>query len=1098
MYFKKLEIFGFKSFADKTVLNFEEGVTAVVGPNGCGKSNIFDSIRWVLGEQSIKQLRGSSKEDVIFNGTDKRGPLGFAEVSLTFANENRALPIEYDEVMITRRLFRSGDSEYLLNKVKVRLKDIQELLMGTGIGSEAYSLIQQGKVDKVVSAKPDDRRQIFDEAAGITKYKAKKREALNKLKDTDNNLLRINDITTEVKRQIASVERQANKARKYKDEFEKLKDLEVKIARHEMGSFTERKDKIQEEIDGLIEKDENITKEVEELNTLLTNEINYLGELEEKIGVVHTEEAKFDGEIDLDNRQIGYNDERIENLDTNEGKWSEQKQQLKEKCSLQQEKIEELKTSISSLEGTLGSNDQILLDRKESILSLERHIEEAKEKIRNNEEKLLELTSGQVSIRNDLTDTMKLLQGAIARKRRLDIEHGKVKKENQQIDQKLQNTEFQILTAHGVIEGFKVSKEQESKKLEEFRTSHIALEKEIKEEDKKKMFLISQRDFIEKLNTQYDDIPDPVTQGKFITEVPPDDHHTGIVGKVVSVGKSQEGRKRSFWKRLVGGASTHGEKNLYEIICETKFIELDPQQITSEIEVISKKIEELNAHKDEITLRMKKQIAKIAEIDEKIVEKEKSYSVLLAQKSDILEEVKKLNSELEVLESELAEAQETVDVQKKKEEELNYKLDTVNQDIAWSQNDIKDKREWIAQKSKEREELNVSVAQLVTEIQSEIDRLASQKENVQMFAETLDGWLEEIKKIDDEILGQEPKRQEYSQENENLKGKISGVKQEKDSLRGVISEYEIQKNDVGQRINSVRASVTSLEDQIIKIKQLVHEKKLTEQEVSFSEKSIKERLEQAYKVDLNDDVTSEEGQDLENVETFIFDYQEAKDEKLRLKKRCDSFGNVNLAAMDEYEEMKERFEFLTKQQSDLLEAKSQLMSTITKINRSTRQLFLDTFTKVSEEFRIYFRMLFGGGEANLTLLDTEHVLESGIDIVARPPGKKLQNISLLSGGEKTLTAIALIFAVFKVNPSPFCVLDEIDAALDESNVGRFAYLLKDFSKIAQFIVITHNKKTIANADVMYGITMPETGCSRIVSVKFKEDQKAQEKVAAGV
>jgi len=356
--------------------------------------------------------------------------------------------------------------------------------------------------------------------------------------------------------------------------------------------------------------------------------------------------------------------------------------------------------------------------------------------------------------------------------------------------------------------------------------------------------------------------------------------------------------------------------------------------------------------------------------------------------------------------------------------------------------------------------------------------------------------LEEIKKIDDEVILQANKKEIYGNEIETLKSAINEIETSKESIQKILSDHQVRKEELSVKMEGSRTQMHSLEKEIEHIKQNLHDQELEEQKIGFSAQDIKNRLFQTYKIDYDQEITQEQDQS-DDISSSDAEDDKPKEEEMsvdeltveleKLRKKCDSFGSVNLVAIEEYEELKERFEFLTKQQSDLLEAKSQLMNTIKKINRSTRQMFLDTFTKVSEEFRVYFRALFGGGEAELILLDPENVLESGIEIVAKPPGKKLQNISLLSGGEKTLTAIALIFAVFKVNPSPFCVLDEIDAALDESNIDRFSNLLKEFAKTAQFIVITHNKKTIAHSDVLYGITMPETGISKIVSVKFSDD-----------
>ncbi len=1071
MYFKKLEIFGFKSFADKTVLNFEEGITAIVGPNGCGKSNIFDAIRWVLGEQSVKELRGQDMEDVIFNGTEKKPSLGFAEVSLTLSNEKKMLPIEYDEVTITRRLFRSGESEYLLNKTVVRLKDIAELLMGTGIGAEAYSLIQQGKVDLVVSAKAEDRRQVLDEAAGITKYKSKKREALNKLKDTENNLLRVNDIVIEVKRQIGSIERQANKARKYKEEFEKLKDLEIKIARHQISSFDQEKQKMMQQLQELREKEIQLTKDIEDLNSALTNEVNYLGEIEQKINDVHAEEIKCDGQIDLNNRQLGFNQERLDNIAQSKEKITEQKSQLIKKCREQQEKIESLKEQLVEIQQALELNKTLLKEKQDGLQSLERFTKEAREKIAEHEQKILTLTSQQVNLRNELTDVMKEMQGLLARKRRLEMENVKVVGEKQEVDEKLQTIDYQIRSLEGVISDLETNKSKQGESVETVKSQIVSLDQKINDLEKKKLFLESQKEFIEKLNTQYDDIPDPIVEGKFLTSSQPLEHHTGIIGKVKSVN------------------TLDGEK-LYEILCETKFIELDPQQVSLKIEEIAAEISLLAVQKVQAQTLLESQQKILEQLDEEIALKEKAHTVFDAQKKGVLEDVTKLKGELELIDVELSETNASLETVRKKEEALNFNLDSINQDMQWCKNDIKERQDWISSRIQQKEETIVTIAQLEKEIESSQDKLNSVQENVTMFIESMDAGLEEIKRLDDESLQLDNKGEQIKQENISLNEHIQEIKDKKESLRKVLIDHETQKNEMAQKINSMRENINAYEDDLELAKQTLHTEALKEQQIMFQEQNVKDRLIQTYKINLDELAASQE-----NV-TEEFNFEQANQEIEILRKRCDSFGTVNLVAIEEFDELKQRFEFLTQQQSDLLAAKSQLMDTISKINRSTRQLFMDTFTKVSEEFRIYFRMLFGGGEAQLILLDPENVLESGIEIIARPPGKKLQSISLLSGGEKTLTAIALIFGIFKVNPSPFCVLDEIDAALDESNVGRFSYLLQDFSKIAQFIVITHNKKTISSADVMYGITMPETGVSRIVSVKFSEDKKKEQEPVA--
>lgn len=1089
MYLKKLDIFGFKSFADKTTLNFGSGITAVIGPNGCGKSNVFDAIRWVLGEQSVKELRGSSMEDVIFNGTDKKAPLGFAEVSLTFSNDTRTLPVDYNEVVITRRLFRSGESEYLINKSQVRLKDITEMFMGTGVGAEAYSMIQQGKVDMVVSAKPEDRRIILDEAAGVTKYKAKRREALNKLKATENNLLRINDIVTEIKRQIATCERQAKKARRYKEEFEKLKVLEVRSARCELSNISNNREQLSTLLDEMKQKENELQQELQEFTNLIEHQTTLLEELEDKINQVHGDEIKLDSQIDINSRQIGFNEERIGNIDQTEQRVHDTLAQLEERCRQQREKIGEVGLYLSTLDGEVQKDMQSLQEKKDRLLGIAGSIDQGRNDIKATEEKILNITSEQVGVKNKLTESMKQVQSCLARQRRLEHEQQKVLVEKEQIDLKFSDMCGNIDRVGGVVDELRgdlgrrrevlVTREKEAEELASM----------IEGLERKSISLHSQKEFIEKLTAQYDDIPDPVAEGRLIVNTPPMDHHTGIIGKVREVKEVSSG----YIDALKQSFGNEGQK-LYEIICETKFIELDPMQISLRIEELGEQIRVKILDKDSVVHQIDELRAGIQDVEFQLQERETELSILQAQKDDVVQEVNKLQDELELVKVELDEVVTSLAAYHQAESSLTHQLEVLNQQMHECQMRIKDIQEELQSKTLEREDVTVSIAQLETELHSVEDKKTSHAENLKLFQETLDTSLSEISRLELEKVEIQEKKVEYHKDIEHIKDGIIRLKEEKQSLQGVLTQYRVEKDELTQRVNSLRANVTSYINDIEEIRNTVHSKQMNEQQIEFKEKEIKDRLIQSYKIDLDtvtDDQLDDSGLKKEISSREAMPPEEMRIMIVRLRKRCDSFGSVNLVAIEEFEELKERFEFLTKQQSDLLTAKESLHSTIRKINRETRQMFLNTFTRVSEEFRIYFRMLFGGGEAQLVLLDPENVLESGIDIIARPPGKKCQNISLLSGGEKTLTAIALIFGVFKVNPSPFCILDEIDAALDESNVGRYSYLLKDFSKIAQFIVITHNKKTIESANVLYGITMQETGVSKVVSVKFSDKDKPE-------
>ncbi len=1094
MYLKRLEIFGFKSFAEKTILDFQQGISVIVGPNGCGKSNVFDSVRWVLGEQSVKELRGSSMEDVIFNGTDKKPALGFAEVSLVFSNEKKMLPLEQDEVIVTRRLFRSGESEYLINKNTCRLRDIVEMFLGTGVGAEAYSLIQQGKVDLVVSAKPDDRRQIFDEAAGITKYKAKKKEALSKLKETEDNLVRLNDIVVEVKRQIASIERQAKKAQRYKEDFEQLKGFELVMSSHQMTIFTQEFDTITEALGNFQSREEEDLRQVEEFNRIIEHETGLIEELDEQINEFKSQQIRLDSDIEVNVRQIGFNEERLQNIEETVIRLETDKKAALERCSIHQSKIEEINVQLVFVNESVRTLIVLVEEKRRGLSALMLFIEEANVAIKSLQEDIFSFNAQQVRLKNQLTDNMKRAMEQNARKTRLEHENSKVSQEKSQVIQKFEAVNGAITIVQGELEsqGFVLNQKRQNEV--EIKARLTVCEEKIDELGKSKVFLLSQKDFIDKMQRQYQDNLDPIVEGRFIVPVKPSENQTGIIGKIKSI------------QEVLGG---------FEIIYETKYVELNLANMDDRISAVEAQLA------IEILQRGSLQqsiggLSAIIDVDLKeIQQQEKKLSVLEAQKNDIEMESGKIVGELDLISTEFSQIESVLADLKVQESDLSGQLYNVEGQINLTQEEINIKQQGITRKHQEREDWNMAIVQVEAQLNTLQSQQQNFQENLNLHTQNLERDLSDISRFDNESQETVAKKVRIHEDMVNLQDAIEHLKTKKEILNVQLNQSLGTKAEMTQRLLGIRSNAQAIEDQIIQSKTELHNLQMRQQELQFNQRTLKERLLQTYKIEWDKWVaegsslpqinpvrveTTEQAPDVDQNETILTEnhvlptyapevnYEELSVEIERLKKRCESYGVVNLVAIEEFDELKVRFEFLTKQQSDLLTAREQLMSTIQKINRTTRQMFTDTFARVNEEFKTHFRMLFGGGEAELILLDPENALESGIDIVARPPGKNLQNISLLSGGEKTMTAIALIFGVFKVNPSPFCVLDEIDAALDESNVGRFANLLKEFAKIAQFVVITHNKKTMAIADIMYGVTMQERGVSRIVSVKFNEQQ----------
>ena len=1181
MYLKRLELQGFKSFADKTVLEFMPGITAVIGPNGSGKSNISDAIRWILGEQSMKSLRGAKSLDIIFAGTQNRKSLGFAEGSLVFDNTDGSLPIEYTEVIITRKIYRSGETGYFINKVPCRLKDVLELFMDTGIGKDGYSIIGQGKIDEILSNKSEDRRNIFEEAVGIVKYRTRKQESEKKLERTKLNLLRINDIIAEIETNIEPLKAQSEKAKKYLNLREELKNIEIGLFIYNIEKYKEALEEIvkDEEIyknqcneeEGKLERikylKEELKNQIDEI-TLHIEEMSNIGFQSQK------EIEKLNSDINVANTRIGNNKENSKRYEKEIEELRTRIKELQEEIEQKQEKKNNLKQNKEKFAKELKEKEEELAKITKKLSAKELEIEGYKAQVEANVDKKYELQSEihtkDINFEN-YEKRQKQIKGEIASYiSELDstrLQKDEVSKGFYEINSKRNK----VLSN---LEEINKKKEEADKKIKNYDNLINNYQSEIRVKESKLRFLIEtekeKEGYIKSVKSLLKDCENIKDLGKGmhgvlanVIEVP-EEYQTAIemcLGASLQniVTDTEEDAKKlveHLRKNNLGRASflpitsVRGKKldkikgkgqgvigiasdlikysKKYEQIVTNLLgrtvivdnmetaIKLAKQNsysfriITLEGDIINpsgaitggsvtKKTVNILGRGREIE-KLEKEISKLKEKQAKLEKEKAEYEESI---EDTLELANSLEKELQEMDITYAtEKQKVTSIEEnisKIEQRLN-RLKEENEKIeSEKENNLEDKqklKEEIKTLTEETEKLTKTInefAELNKDNQKYIDDLNFDITNFKISVSSFDESESSIEEIQERI------NLEIENNNKSIKNKelqLEELKQDNFNLEKSIEEITEKIATIKEEVKTSGSKIEELkQDRIEKNKKL----ETQEQEITDKFKVIEDLKAQIVKVDVKktkleediNNIINKMWEEYELTPNAVKDYKKPENVALTqkkvnaLRKDLKELGSVNVDSISEYQKLKERYDFMCDQRIDLEDTMAKLRKIIADMTETMKEQFRTQFAVINKNFGEVFKELFGGGNASLKLEDEENILECGIDINVQPPGKKLQNMMLLSGGEKAFTAIALLFAILKINPAPFCVLDEIEAALDDVNVYRFAEYLKKFSKDTQFLVITHRKGTMEAADTVYGVTMEENGISKLLSMKLK-------------
>ena len=1092
MYLKQLDIVGFKSFADKTRLTFDPGLIAIVGPNGCGKSNVSDAIRWVLGEQRPTALRCSKLVDVVFNGTDLRKPLGLAEVSITFADCEKELGTDYHEVTITRRVYRDGSGEYLINKQPSRLKDVQHLFMGTGIGTSSYSVMAQGQIDAILSSKPEDRRAVFEEAAGITKFKADRKEAIRKIEQTEQNLLREADVLREMKRQIGSLQRQVGKAERYKELRDQLRGLDIYVSKQKIHDFDialEGNAANRQEVAKAIEEASGVVAEAEAEQQKLHQEVH---ELEERLQTLAQEQAAADGAYQRATEVIGVNAQRIEEyrmFAERDGREIADTRRQLEDVKMQVESLAQktklLGDSLAAARKALDAAEKVFGESQRRIDALRTEVQAARAES-------VECDRRAAALRDEIANLEAAAREAIIRNERLAADEAQLRASSDAAERSLAEIKAKADAARGVeakylgehsaarseLDDLRRRIEEAREHLGDMQSQAAAKEAQLlmmKDEAKAKVVLEGI------LESQEGDLR--------ILAVP-----TGRDGAEIAAGDrlvdhavvSEESRETA--EDLLGDVVlVGGEDGSFALSASVESSSGRRSPITEaerSLEELKKGIEDAREVLATGADRSRELAAKLAESEQKLAEARRSAAQAEGEEAMVERDAALVKARLEAVVRDLAAARQAGADDSARREKLVKELDeavarrdALMDAVAAKQDELKDLETDNVRKSQALTERRIAAR----EMEQELSFVGQQSEGAERRGEEL---RRAIDGRESGIRGYEDSIKRLTDESGELMGRLDSLKEKAQDCHARMDDERAHRADMMERIAAADGAVASRRAELDRARDLRGRLEVEAAEATMRRQNIYDHLQDEYGL-FADAVLREP--DPEWKKGVVPAMEELEGTVAKLQGEIAALGPVNMVAIDECRELEERYAREKAQEEDLVAAKAQIMELRNNLNTTSSEMFRTTFEQANKNFQTMFTKLFGGGEARLVLLeDDEDPLECGIDIIARPPGKRPQSVTLLSGGERTMTAVALLFSIFMIKPAPFCMLDELDAALDDANIGRFVEQLKEFLVESQFLIITHNQHTIAGSDLVYGVSQQEKGVSRIISMRLSD------------